>query len=52
MSRLLGRRFLELWALLRGHRVRLFHTYDARESGQVTRALVRAREYAGVMSDE
>jgi TPR repeat protein len=45
---LLGPRLFELWALFRGHRVRLFHTYDAREFGQVTRALVRAREYAGV----
>jgi hypothetical protein len=41
-------RLFELWALFRGHRVRLFHTYDVREFGQVCRALTRAREYLGL----
>jgi hypothetical protein len=45
---LLGTQLFELWALFRGHRVRLFHTYDAREFGQVCRALTRAREYLGL----
>jgi hypothetical protein len=38
----------ELWAFFRGHWVRLFRTSDAKEFGQVARALARAREYAGL----
>jgi hypothetical protein len=42
-------RSYELWALVRGQSVRLFRTRDVREFGQVSRALVRAREYAGLI---
>lgn len=45
---LLQSRLYELWATFRGQRVRLFRCDDAREFGQVCRALTRAREYAGV----
>lgn len=41
-------RCYELWADYRGQRVRLFRTHDAREFGQVCRALMRAREHAGL----
>lgn len=45
---LLQQRTYELWARFRGQVVRLFRSPDAREFGQVCRALTRAREYAGV----
>lgn len=45
---LLHSRLYELWATFNSQRVRLFRCYDAREFGQVCRALTRAREYAGV----
>jgi uncharacterized protein DUF6232 len=38
----------ELWARYRQQRIRLFYCYNAREFGQVCRALTRAREYAGL----
>ncbi|QSB13705.1 hypothetical protein JQS43_19325 [Natronosporangium hydrolyticum] len=45
---LLQSRSYELWASFRGQRHRLFRCHDAREFGQICRALTRAREYAGV----
>jgi hypothetical protein len=45
---LLQTRSFELLALFRGQQVRLFRCGDAREFGQVCRALTRAREHAGV----
>jgi len=38
----------ELWAEYRGETVRAYRTRDAREFGQVTRALMRAIEHAGI----
>jgi hypothetical protein len=45
---LLQSRMFELWARFEGQWVRLFHSYDAQEFGQVCRALTRAREHAGL----
>lgn len=42
-------RLYELWARFQGgHTVRLFRSRDAKQFGQVCRALVRARERAGL----
>jgi hypothetical protein len=41
-------RAFELWARFRGQRVRLFLCYNARQFGQVCRALTRARERLGL----
>ncbi len=41
-------RLFELWARFRGQRVRLFSSSNAKEFGQVCRALIRARERAGL----
>jgi hypothetical protein len=41
-------RMYELWARFRGELVQLFRSRDEQEFGQVCRALVRAREYAGL----
>jgi Family of unknown function (DUF6232) len=38
----------ELWALFRGQRVRIYHSYDHTEFGKVVRALTRAYEFAGL----
>lgn len=45
---LLQPRAYELWARFRGRLVRLFRSRDPREFGQVCRAVVRAREHAGL----
>jgi hypothetical protein len=45
---LLQSRLFELWAWFRGEQIRLFQCYSSREFGQVCRALMRAREYAGL----
>jgi hypothetical protein len=45
---LLQERSYELWARFRGQQVRLFRSDDAREFGQVCRALLRARQLGGV----
>jgi hypothetical protein len=42
-------RLYELSARFRGRTVRLFRSRDAREFGRVCRALVRARERAGLV---
>lgn len=42
-------RAYELWARFRGRVVRVFHSHSADEFGKVCRALVRAREYAGLV---
>lgn len=41
-------RLYELRARFRGRTVRLFRSHDSREFGRVCRALVRARERAGL----
>jgi hypothetical protein len=41
-------RVYELWARFRGELVRLFRSRDEQQFGQVCRAVVRAREYAGL----
>jgi hypothetical protein len=41
-------RMFELWALFRGRLVRLFRSRSEHEFGKVCRALVRAREHAGL----
>jgi hypothetical protein len=41
-------RWFELWARFRGEPVRLFRSRNGREFGRVCRALIRARELAGV----
>jgi hypothetical protein len=46
---LLQSRLYELWAWFRGEQIRLFQCYSSREFGQVCRALLRAREYAGLI---
>jgi hypothetical protein len=38
----------ELWATFRGARVRLFRSRNGQQFNQVCRALVRAREHAGL----
>jgi hypothetical protein len=47
-SRLLQPRRYELWARFRGELVRLFRSRNEQEFNRVCRALVRAREYAGL----
>jgi hypothetical protein len=41
-------RAYELWARFRGQRIRLYLCYNARQFGQVCRALTRAREHLGL----
>lgn len=41
-------RAYELWGRFRGQRIRLFLCYNARQFGQVCRALTRARENLGL----
>jgi hypothetical protein len=41
-------RWFELWAHFQGRTVRLFRSDNAQEFGKVCRALVRARELAGL----
>lgn len=41
-------RWFEVWAKARGDRVRLFWSRDVQEFGKVVRALIRARELAGL----
>lgn len=45
---LLQAKLYELWARFRGQQIRVFHSFDKREFGQVCRALTRAREHAGL----
>jgi len=45
---LLQARLFEIWARFRGERIRVFRCPDAKEFGQVCRALIRARERAGL----
>lgn len=45
---LLQSKLYELWAWFRGEQVCLFQSHDAKEFGQICRALTRARERAGL----
>lgn len=45
---LLQAKSYELWARFRGQQIRVYHSVDKQEFGQVCRALTRAREYAGL----